>query len=313
MSPNAPPRRFVKRNLVVSSDDDSSEVEFVEPPKTTLSTIPVGPPGKRRRQVTVPDEEGMRLPSPPHFTPTVVAPAIDLSRTITVKARVNPPTAERRSTRSGQAAASSVVVQKATSDLPKRRGSPRKSTPVVFNNPVVFDKKRFKRVIDHFGLDELPPLLKTPRPHMPEPCLQCSMRKDQAVKNCTFRGWGTPCGPCDVSHVSSCEYYLPGARRGTVRDIIRQRVAIHAPSAISSLMELISEDALHMRTLSATLESIRHRRDNNLPRAFTSSSQLILYRRNQHVGTDRAATPEGASRVDLEDLVSRFSRAEASP
>jgi hypothetical protein len=102
----------------------------------------------------------MRLPSPPRFTPTVVAPAIDPSCMITVKACVNPPTAERRSTRSGQAAASSVVAQKATSDPPKRRGRPRKSSkclvsfvlilyslfvsaPVVFNNPVVFDKKRF--------------------------------------------------------------------------------------------------------------------------------------------------------------------------
>jgi hypothetical protein len=110
--------------------------------------------------VPVPDEEGMRLPSLPRFTPPVVAPAIDLSCTITVKARVNPPTAERRSTRSGQAAVSSVVVQKATSDPPKHRGHPQKSSkclvsfvlilyslfvsaPVVFNNPVVFDKKRF--------------------------------------------------------------------------------------------------------------------------------------------------------------------------
>ena len=68
---------------------------------------------------------------------------------------------------------------------------------------------------------------------MPEPCLQCSVRKDEAVKKCTFRDWGTPCGPCDVSHVSSCEYYLPAARRGAARDIIRQRVAIHAPSGNS--------------------------------------------------------------------------------
>jgi len=65
---------------------------------------------------------------------------------------------------------------------------------------------------------------------MPELCLQCSVRKDEAIKNCTFRGWGTPCGPCDVLHVSSCEYYLHAARRGEARDLIRQQVAIHVPS-----------------------------------------------------------------------------------
>ncbi|KIJ91742.1 hypothetical protein K443DRAFT_31068, partial [Laccaria amethystina LaAM-08-1] len=100
-------------------------------------------------------------------------------------------------------------------------------------------------------------------------------------------------------------------------------------------MELISEDALHMRTLSATLESIRHRRDNNLRElsqalldlfftreidtlvgnVFTSNEEFAAWLRfaEDFVGTDRAATPEGASHVDLEDLVSRFSRAEASP
>jgi len=65
---------------------------------------------------------------------------------------------------------------------------------------------------------------------MPELCLQCSVYKDKAVKNCTFHGWGTPCGPCDASHVSSCEYYLHAACRGEARDLIRQRVAIHVPS-----------------------------------------------------------------------------------
>ncbi|EDR01320.1 uncharacterized protein LACBIDRAFT_333341 [Laccaria bicolor S238N-H82] len=77
------------------------------------------------------------------------------------------------------------------------------TTPVIFQEPIVFDKKQFKRTTARFGLKELPAVLKGTQIHMPEPCLQCSTRKDSAVKNCTFRGWGTPCGPCDVAHVSS--------------------------------------------------------------------------------------------------------------
>ena len=192
---------------------------------------------------------------------------------------------------------------------------------------------------------------------MPEPCLQCSARKDDVAKNCTFRGWGTPCGPCDASHVSCCEYYLPAARRGEIRDLIRQRVAIHAPAgkslffelnmlkflltfiflfqAFASLIDLISEDALHMRTLAALLESIRRRRDANLQEFSNGLADLCLTAESdtlvgnvfesqeefaswfnfakEFVGTERASTPEGASRADLEGFISRVSRVESPP
>jgi len=139
--------------------------------------------------------------------------------------------------------------------------------PVVFRDPVVFDKNRFSKpsafvflseyfsktflehIVDCFGLDKLPVILKNPQPHVSlifnslsfskiltsfysdaRAILQCSMCKDEVVKNCTFHRWGTPCGPCDVLHVSSCEYYLHATHWGKARDLIRWRVAIHVPS-----------------------------------------------------------------------------------
>ena len=105
--------------------------------------------------------------------------------------------------------------------------------------------------------------------------------------------------------------------------------------AVSSLMELIAEDALHMRTLSATLESIRHRRDANLRELsnalvdlfFTGESDTLigsvfdtkeefaawLQFAEDFVGTEEASTPEGSSRVDLEELTLRVGRVESSP
>ncbi|EDR06520.1 uncharacterized protein LACBIDRAFT_328729 [Laccaria bicolor S238N-H82] len=170
---------------------------------------------------------------------------------------------------------------------------------------------------------------------MPEPCLQCSARKDSAVKNCTFRGWGTPCGPCDVVHVSSCEYYLNDECRGAVRDVIRNRLAIHAPSAISALMESIKEDALHMRTLSVVLEAIRNRRDANLREFANAIADLCLTAEpgtllgtvfetreefglwysfvQDFVDTQGVPVPAGSTTADLERLVSLFQRDDSPP
>jgi len=100
-------------------------------------------------------------------------------------------------------------------------------------------------------------------------------------------------------------------------------------------MELISEDALHMRTLSATLLSIRHRHDANLQEfckslidlyatakgdtlvgiVFTSQEEFAAWFKfaQDFVGTERASTPEGSNHADLEELASLVSRIESSP
>ena len=95
-------------------------------------------------------------------------------------------------------------------------------------------------------------------------------------------------------------------------------------------MELISEDALHMRTLSATLLSIRRRHDANLQEfckslidlyatakgdtlvdnVFASQEEFAAWFKfaQDFVGTERASTPEGSNRADLEELASLISR-----
>jgi len=100
-------------------------------------------------------------------------------------------------------------------------------------------------------------------------------------------------------------------------------------------MELISEDALHMRMLSATLLSIRHRRDANLQEfckslidlyataegdtlvgnVFASQEEFAAWFKfaQDFVGTKRASMPEGSNRADLEELTSLISRIESSP
>ena len=99
-------------------------------------------------------------------------------------------------------------------------------------------------------------------------------------------------------------------------------------------MELISEDALHMRTLSAVLESIRHRRDANLWELSNALADLCLTAESKtlvgnvfdtqeefaswfnfvqdFIGSERVPTPEGSSRVDLEELISCVARDESS-
>jgi len=192
---------------------------------------------------------------------------------------------------------------------------------------------------------------------MPEPCLQCLVHKDSAVKNCSFHRLGVPCGPCDALHVSSCEYYLPAAHRGEVRDLIRQRVATHAPSGkfltyfliskfflihfcitflvISSLMEQINEDVLHMHTLLALLKSICHHRDANLQEFSNALTDLCLTAKSdtlvgnvfvsqeefaswfkfaqEFMGTKRALTLEGSSHADLEELALWFTHDKSPP
>jgi len=100
-------------------------------------------------------------------------------------------------------------------------------------------------------------------------------------------------------------------------------------------MELISEDVLHMCTLSATLLSIRRHRDANLQEfckslidlyataegntlvgnVFASQEEFAAWFKfaQDFVGTKRASTPEGSNRADLEELASLVSRIESSP
>jgi len=94
-------------------------------------------------------------------------------------------------------------------------------------------------------------------------------------------------------------------------------------------MELISEDALHMRTLSATLLSIRRHRDANLQEfckslidlyatakgdtlvgnVFASQEEFAAWFKfaQDFMGTKRASMPEGSNRADLEELASLVS------
>jgi len=100
-------------------------------------------------------------------------------------------------------------------------------------------------------------------------------------------------------------------------------------------MELISEDVLHMHTLSATLLSICHCRNANLQEfckslidlyataegntlvgnVFASQEEFAAWFKfaQDFVGTERASTPEGSNRADLEELASLVSRIESSP
>jgi len=100
-------------------------------------------------------------------------------------------------------------------------------------------------------------------------------------------------------------------------------------------MELISEDALHMRMLSATLLSICHRHDANLQEfckslidlyatakgntlvgnVFASQEEFAAWFKftQDFMGTERASTPEGSNHADLEELASLVSRIESSP
>jgi len=100
-------------------------------------------------------------------------------------------------------------------------------------------------------------------------------------------------------------------------------------------MELISEDALHMHMLSATLLSICHRRDANLQEfckslidlyataegdtlvgnVFASQEEFTAWFKfaQDFVGTERALMPEGSNRADLEELASLVSHIESSP
>jgi len=100
-------------------------------------------------------------------------------------------------------------------------------------------------------------------------------------------------------------------------------------------MELISEDTLHMRTLSATLSSIHRRRDANLQEFCKSLIDLYVTTKGDtlvgnvfvlqeefaawfkftqdFMGTERALMPEGSNHADLEELASLASRIKSSP
>ncbi|EDR00193.1 uncharacterized protein LACBIDRAFT_314567 [Laccaria bicolor S238N-H82] len=353
-TPPVPVRRS-KRTRAMVMDEDSDVVEIIDPPSTTPLKLAIGPPGKRRKIIEKPssDDEAIQHPNRSRSSSSDSVP---LARPLhadkgKARAKMPPPVAGSSQVDKGKARARTppttrssakrtavkppVVKQKETSVQPKRRSCPCKKSPVIFQEPIVFDKKQFKRTTARFGLKELPAVLKGTQIHMPEPCLQCSTRKDSAVKNCTFRGWGTPCGPCDVAHVSSCEYYLNDERRGAVRDVICNRLAIHAPSAISALMESIEEDVLHMRTLSVVLEAIRHRCDANLREFANAITDLCLtaepgtllgtvFKTREEFGswysfiqdfvdTQGVPVPVGSTTADLERLVSLFQQDNSPP
>jgi len=100
-------------------------------------------------------------------------------------------------------------------------------------------------------------------------------------------------------------------------------------------MELISEDALHMRTLSATLSSIHRCCNANLQEfckslidlyatakgdtlvgnVFASQEEFTAWFKfvQDFVGTERALMPEGSNHADLEELASFVSHIESSP
>jgi len=100
-------------------------------------------------------------------------------------------------------------------------------------------------------------------------------------------------------------------------------------------MELISEDALHMCTLSAMLSSICRRRDANLQEfckslidlyvttegdtlvgnVFVSQEEFASWFKfaQDFMGTKRASMPEGSNHADLEELASLASHIESSP
>jgi len=100
-------------------------------------------------------------------------------------------------------------------------------------------------------------------------------------------------------------------------------------------MELISEDALHICMLSATLTPIRHHCNANLQEfckslidldatakgdtlvgnVFASQEEFGAWFKfvQDFVGTKRALTPEGSNCADLEELTSLASHIESSP
>jgi len=105
--------------------------------------------------------------------------------------------------------------------------------------------------------------------------------------------------------------------------------------AISSLMELITEDVLHMHTLSATLKSICHCHDANLwefsnaltdlcltaesdmlmGNVFVSQEEFAAWFKfaQDFTGTERASMLEGSNHADLEELTSLVPCVESSP
>ncbi|EDR04506.1 uncharacterized protein LACBIDRAFT_330697 [Laccaria bicolor S238N-H82] len=100
-------------------------------------------------------------------------------------------------------------------------------------------------------------------------------------------------------------------------------------------MESIEEDTLHMRTLSAVLEAIRHRRDANLREFANAIADLCLTAEpgtllgtvfetreefgswysfvQDFVDTQGVPVPAGSTTADLERLVSLFQRDDSPP
>ncbi|EDR09221.1 uncharacterized protein LACBIDRAFT_326647 [Laccaria bicolor S238N-H82] len=289
-TPPVPVRRS-KRTRAMVMDEDSDVVEIINAPSTTPLKLAIGPPGKQRKIIEKPssDDEAIQHPNCSRSSSSDSVPLARPLRADKGKARTKtpPPVAGSSRVDKGKARARTppttcssakrtavkppVVKQKETSVQPKRRGRPRKKSPVIFQEPIVFDKKRFKCATARFGLKELPAVLKGTQIHMPEPCLQCSACKDSAVKNCTFRGWGTPCGPCDAAHVSSW----------AVRDVIRNWLAIHAPSG--TVFETHEEFGLWYSFV------------------------------QDFVDTQGVPVPAGSMTADLERLVSLFQRDDSPP
>ncbi|EDR13910.1 uncharacterized protein LACBIDRAFT_321581 [Laccaria bicolor S238N-H82] len=344
LSPAAPSQAPVV--VERSSSDNNLDIQIIEPPVIHQEKVLVGLPGKHHKVIDKPasDDESINLPDQYHKrsqSVILVNPPLHQDKG---KGRAQPtpmPTPNHRiSLRLAQAAGmvlKGLVVTEPPVVQPKCYGRPPKPEPIILKDKLVFDKKRFRHITKRFHLKEFPSLKKAddPVPMMPEPCLQCSVCKASAIENCSFRGWGVPCGPCNMSHVSSCEYYLTDALQGAARDTIQKRVAIHAPSALADLLDQIKQDALHLRTLSAMVESIRHCHDlnlrefaNSLYDLFFTSEILSLFGTlflgwdeankwlcfaDPYIGNGQVLAPDGSSRMDLDDLIMLYDRAKALP
>ena len=64
---------------------------------------------------------------------------------------------------------------------------------------------------------------------IPEPCVQCTMGKNQKEDKCVFQGWGHPCVPCTTAHFSACEYSLTPVRRAEVCGNLGRRTSRLSP------------------------------------------------------------------------------------
>ncbi|EDR06726.1 uncharacterized protein LACBIDRAFT_299547 [Laccaria bicolor S238N-H82] len=137
---------------------------------------------------------------------------------------------------------------------PRKRGRPRKNFPP------------HQRFIGAFNVPtNLEHLFN--KPFMPEPCVQCSMGKNQKEEKCQFQGWGYPCVPCKTAHFTCCEYSLKPVRHAEVHSILGRHPACLAPELIVSHIQDAVFDQQHICANQAIIDSLMYRRDTNMRRA----------------------------------------------